>query len=163
MVAITCCSICAQSATTKPLNLAQELRLPAFHLKIIRCSITCSRFQQQSHQLVCYSASSKHTPFCAAVCISLICIAKLIVHQVTGYMFGQICRQDRQHALQAPPLPLVNDFCQQVASWLQKHPQNVAVVHCKAGKGRTGTMICSYLVYAVSHLCICQAAWRIAK
>lgn len=49
---------------------------------------------------------------------------------------------------QAPPLPLVNDFCQQVADWLQKDPQNVAVVHCKAGKGRTGTMICSYLIHA---------------
>lgn len=48
---------------------------------------------------------------------------------------------------QAPPLPLVSDFCHQVADWLQKDPQNIAVVHCKAGKGRTGTMICCYLVY----------------
>lgn len=53
-----------------------------------------------------------------------------------------------QH-MQAPPLPLVSDFCHQVADWLQKDPQNIAVVHCKAGKGRTGTMICCYLVYGV--------------
>ncbi|KAL0033939.1 hypothetical protein WJX77_011740 [Trebouxia sp. C0004] len=49
---------------------------------------------------------------------------------------------------QAPPLPLVAHFCLEVAAWLGKDPQNVAVVHCKAGKGRTGTMICSYLVHA---------------
>ncbi|KAL3150728.1 hypothetical protein ABBQ32_000513 [Trebouxia sp. C0010 RCD-2024] len=49
---------------------------------------------------------------------------------------------------QAPPLPLISDFCRQVAVWLQKDPENIAVVHCKAGKGRTGTMICSYLIHA---------------
>ena len=78
---------------------------------------------------------------------------------------GTLLDQDRQHGTQAPPLPLVNDFCQRVADWLQKDPQNVAVVHCKAGKGRTGTMICSYLVYAVRYACICHAAcctaWRV--
>lgn len=64
--------------------------------------------------------------------------------------------------MQAPPLPLINDFCRHVEDWLQKDPQNVAVVHCKAGKGRTGTMICSYLVYAVRYACVCEAAWCIA-
>ena len=62
-------------------------------------------------------------------------------------------KQDRQRVVQAPPLPLIRDFCQQVADWLDKDPQNIAVVHCKAGKGRTGTMICSYLIHAVRVHC----------
>eukprot|EP00210_Caulerpa_lentillifera_P009100 g8680.t1 len=48
---------------------------------------------------------------------------------------------------QAPPLSLIVDFCENAEQWLLAHPKNTVVVHCKAGKGRTGIMICALLMY----------------
>ena len=49
------------------------------------------------------------------------------------------------------PIKLILEFCIDICLYLLKNPKAVAAVHCKAGKGRTGVMICSYLVF--SHLC----------
>lgn len=35
-----------------------------------------------------------------------------------------------------------------IDGWLQVDPENVAVVHCKGGKGRTGLVICCWLIYS---------------
>ncbi|KAL3626823.1 hypothetical protein CASFOL_029395 [Castilleja foliolosa] len=46
-----------------------------------------------------------------------------------------------------PPIELINLFCQSAYSWLKEDILNVVVVHCKAGKARTGLMICSLLLF----------------
>uniref|UniRef100_A0A0E0RGC4 Phosphatidylinositol-3,4,5-trisphosphate 3-phosphatase n=2 Tax=Oryza rufipogon TaxID=4529 RepID=A0A0E0RGC4_ORYRU len=46
-----------------------------------------------------------------------------------------------------PPIQLVISFCHSAYSWLKEDIENVVVVHCKAGKARTGLMISSLLLY----------------
>jgi len=58
-----------------------------------------------------------------------------------------------------PPFDLISQFCQDVAHWLEEDQANVAVVHCKAGKGRTGVMICSFLL----HSKVCGTAEKVLE
>ena len=46
-----------------------------------------------------------------------------------------------------PPLNLMKEFCEDAKKFLEEDEKNIIAVHCKAGKGRTGTMICCLLLY----------------
>ncbi|KAN0032536.1 hypothetical protein ACTFIV_006435 [Dictyostelium citrinum] len=45
-----------------------------------------------------------------------------------------------------PPFLLLLDIIEVMNKWLESDEQNVIAVHCKAGKGRTGTVISCYLI-----------------
>jgi len=45
-----------------------------------------------------------------------------------------------------PPLTLIVAFTASASSWLAQHTEHVVAIHCKAGKSRTGLMVCALLV-----------------
>lgn len=45
---------------------------------------------------------------------------------------------------------MINEFCENAEQWLLADGRNIVVVHCKAGKGRTGIMICALLMHMVA-------------
>ena len=45
-----------------------------------------------------------------------------------------------------PSLYQIADFCQQAMNWLNQNADNIVVVHCLTGKGRTGVMVACLLL-----------------
>ena len=46
-----------------------------------------------------------------------------------------------------PPLPLLFKIVHSIHEWLSGSPENIAVIHCLAGKGRTGVIIACFFAY----------------
>ncbi|XP_065194151.1 uncharacterized protein LOC135825343, partial [Sycon ciliatum] len=58
----------------------------------------------------------------------------------------------------APPLDRLCSICKSIDSWLASDLANVAVVHCKGGKGRTGVVVSAYMHYSNQHDLSAEAA-----
>eukprot|EP01133_Synstelium_polycarpum_P013343 gene13343-15695_t len=50
-----------------------------------------------------------------------------------------------------PSLGLLLYSVQIVHNWLSQDPENIIAIHCAAGRGRSGTLICSYLVSTMEY------------
>lgn len=48
----------------------------------------------------------------------------------------------------SPPVELLFDICWDIHEYLKANHSNVVVVHCMAGKGRTGSLVCCYLMFS---------------
>lgn len=46
-----------------------------------------------------------------------------------------------------PTIILIERIVEEIHRFLSSDPRNVALIHCKEGKGRSGTICCSYLMY----------------
>jgi phosphatidylinositol-3,4,5-trisphosphate 3-phosphatase/dual-specificity protein phosphatase PTEN len=45
-------------------------------------------------------------------------------------------------------LKLLFTICEKIHKFFEKDDENVVVVNCRAGKGRTGTIVCCYLLFS---------------
>ena len=68
---------------------------------------------------------------------------ELVYPENIFYKQGYFPFQDHE----APPLNLIRPFCEDAKKFLEEDNKNVVAIHCKAGKGRTGTFISCLLLY----------------
>ncbi|KAI8968592.1 protein-tyrosine phosphatase-like protein [Mycotypha africana] len=85
---------------------------------------------------------------------SLFCLSRFLDRRHAGHYKVYNLRSEKQYTLskfskdhQAPPFTILIEFCQDASSWLREDAKNVVAIHCKAGKGRTGTVIAALLLH----------------
>eukprot|EP01065_Artemidia_motanka_P014674 TRINITY_DN18527_c0_g1_i1.p1 TRINITY_DN18527_c0_g1~~TRINITY_DN18527_c0_g1_i1.p1 ORF type:complete len:1522 (+),score=438.66 TRINITY_DN18527_c0_g1_i1:110-4567(+) len=65
----------------------------------------------------------------------------------SGERFGGAYRRWPFDDHNAPaPLSMLSDIVSDAKDWMDAHPDNVIATHCKAGKGRTGVVLCCLLM-----------------
>ncbi len=64
-----------------------------------------------------------------------------------NYFKGQVNTDCQFFDHNCPPLMMIPNFCASAKEWLDADALNVCAVHCKAGKSRTGLMVCSLLLH----------------
>ncbi|GAM27099.1 hypothetical protein SAMD00019534_102740 [Acytostelium subglobosum LB1] len=70
------------------------------------------------------------------------------VAQEISYSHTKLCNNVLVHGFEdhtPPPFLVLLQIIDVIHAWLSEHEDNVVAIHCKAGKGRTGTCIASYL------------------
>eukprot|EP01125_Pyxidicula_operculata_P020691 TRINITY_DN76_c0_g1_i2.p1 TRINITY_DN76_c0_g1~~TRINITY_DN76_c0_g1_i2.p1 ORF type:complete len:564 (-),score=155.03 TRINITY_DN76_c0_g1_i2:296-1987(-) len=48
----------------------------------------------------------------------------------------------------APPINLIQECCKDIDTWLKEDGNHIVGINCKAGKGRTGLIICCYMLHS---------------
>jgi len=62
-------------------------------------------------------------------------------------LYGQVQRiQCVDHG--SPSLKVLVEFCGKARSWLNASRNNVIAIHCRGGKGRTGTFCCALMYHS---------------
>ena len=61
---------------------------------------------------------------------------------------GNVIDYDNWPDHHSPPIELLFSLIEKMHSFLLADPNNVIAIHCNAGKGRTGTLICCYLLFS---------------
>lgn len=86
-------------------------------------------------------------------------LCKEAVYPDSYFPNGQVCHKFGFQDHDPPPLHFLEQFCENADEWLSKDPLNVIAIHCRAGKGRTGLMITTFLL----HMNLCNWALQHEK
>lgn len=63
-------------------------------------------------------------------------------------LFGHQVQEHKFPGYPAPPLGMLFKICTAIEEWLTSEKENVAVIHCSTGKGRTATALACFLAWS---------------